>query len=137
MRLATRDITWIHEDDDGNPTGIGEFKFTVKFRRPESFEDCVALAGSDERVFDLLEQKQSTYPNPSKKKFLEAKDVDAAKLVIQQVIDAGETADLTTTRGTGVNAKAAKFDAVQTALDAAGDDMDAKLAALRAAGFNI
>ena len=138
MRNATRDITWIHEDAEGNPSeDIGEQKFTVTFRRPDTQDDVLVLTGGEERLFDLIEQRQSTYPNPFKKKFMEAKDKASALLVIQQVIDAGKEVDLITTRGTGVNAKAAKFDEMQAALANAGNNQDAKIAALRAMGFDI
>jgi hypothetical protein len=137
MKSITKEATWVHEDKDGEADDIGEFKFNYDVRRAESYDDAIVLCGTEERLFDLLEQKLSTVINPFKKKFNEAADEAGARLVIKQAQDAAAEADLTTTRGTGVNAKAAKWDTTQEALAAAGDNMDAKLAVLRAAGFNI
>jgi hypothetical protein len=137
MQIVKREVTWIHEDAEGNPSEIGEKKFTIAFRSPQSFDDCITLCGSEERLYDLIEQKMATYANPSKKKFMESKDESAADQVIAKVIAEGETADLISNRGTGVAAKAAKFDELSAVLGKEGATLEDKLAALAAMGYDL
>ena len=132
MKTATREITWKSPLES-----VGEQKFVVAVREPESAEDLLTLCGSWDRIYDIVTQKLLQYANSSKAKFLEATEDAAALLVIEQVIAQGPKVDLTQTRGVGVATQVKELARLKAILEDPNSTAAQKIAALGEMGYNL